>query len=303
MNTVEIQNVTKIFDEHTAVDDLSLTVPQGSVYGFIGPNGSGKTTTIRMIMNILYPDSGVIQVFGERLQGTCTDRIGYMPEERGLYKKMKVREILKFYGELKNGKDVGKEADRWLEKLDLAAYANKKVETLSKGMSQKVQFIATVVSRPEMVILDEPLTGLDPVNADVLRAAVLDLQAQGTTVIFSTHDMNVAERMCDFIFMIFKGRKVLDGTLASIQDEYGNDTIRVRIEDDADILQNLNGIEKINDFGQVQELRMVRGFDSQEIITEIMSRTRVNSFEIARPSLHDIFVRIAGPEAKEASHA
>lgn len=303
MNTVEIQNVTKIFDEHTAVDNLSLTVPQGSVYGFIGPNGSGKTTTIRMIMNILYPDSGVIQVFGERLQGTCTDRIGYMPEERGLYKKMKVREILKFYGELKNGKDVGKEADRWLEKLDLAAYANKKVETLSKGMSQKVQFIATVVSRPEMVILDEPLTGLDPVNADVLRAAVLDLQAQGTTVIFSTHDMNVAERMCDFIFMIFKGRKVLDGTLASIQDEYGNDTIRVRIEDDADILQNLNGIEKINDFGQVQELRMVRGFDSQEIITEIMSRTRVNSFEIARPSLHDIFVRIAGPEAKEASHA
>jgi ABC-2 type transport system ATP-binding protein len=152
-----------------------------------------------------------------------------------------------------------------------------------------------------MIILDEPFTGLDPVNTDAIRTAVLEMQAQGTTVIFSTHDMNVAERMCDFIFMIFKGKKVLDGTLTSIQDQYRNDTLRVRTEGGASALSELNGVEKINDFGQVQELRMARGADSQEVLGEIMSRTRVISFEVAKPSLHDIFVRIAGPEAKEAA--
>lgn len=303
MNTVEIQNVTKTFGKVTAVDDLSLTVPQGSVYGFIGPNGSGKTTTLRMIMNILYPDRGRIRVFGDPLQGPCTDRIGYLPEERGLYRKMKVRELLRFYGELKNGKGVQREVDRWLEKLDLSNWANRKVETLSKGMSQKVQFIATVVSRPELLILDEPFTGLDPVNADGIRTAVLDLQAQGTTVIFSTHDMNVAEQMCDFIFMMFKGRKVLDGTLASIQDEYGSDIIRVQTENGALVLQNLPGVDKLNDFGQMQELHMTQECNPQDILTTIMARTRVRSFEIAKPSLHDIFVRIAGPGAKEVEHA
>jgi ABC-2 type transport system ATP-binding protein len=303
MNTVEIQNVTKTFGKHTAVDNLSLTVPQGSVYGFIGPNGSGKTTTLRMIMNILYPDSGLIQVFGERLRKTCTDRIGYMPEERGLYRKMKVRELLRFYGELKSGRNVNGEVDLWLRKLDLTDWGNKKLETLSKGMSQKVQFIATVVSQPELIILDEPFTGLDPVNAEVIKDAVLELQAQGTTVIFSTHDMNVAERMCDFIFMIFKGRKVLDGTLISIQDGYGSDTIRIQTEDGAVALQNLNGVEKISDFGQLQELRMAPDCDPQEVLAAIMSQTHVRSFDIVRPSLHDIFLRIAGPEAREVNHA
>ncbi|UCC49974.1 MAG: ATP-binding cassette domain-containing protein [Gemmatimonadota bacterium] len=303
MNAVEIRNVTKTFGKVTAVDGLSLDVPQGSVYGFIGPNGSGKTTTLRMMMNIYYPDSGSIQVFGEQLHGACTDRIGYMPEERGLYKRMKVRDVLRFYGELKNGKDVRKEVDRWLERLDLTDWASRKVETLSKGMAQKVQFIATVVARPELVILDEPFTGLDPVNTDALREAVLDLQAAGATVIFSTHDMNVAEKMCDFIFMIFKGGKVLDGTLAAIQDQYGSDTIRIRAEDGSAALQGLAGVEKISDFGQVQELRVAPDRDPQEILSAIMARTRVRSFELAKPSLHDIFVRIAGPEAREVNDA
>lgn len=302
MNTVEIQNITKTFGKHTAVDDLSLAVPQGSVYGFIGPNGSGKTTTLRMIMNILYPDNGLIQIFGEQLRQSCTDRIGYMPEERGLYRRMKVREVLRFYGGLKSGRNVNGQVDLWLEKLDLSDWANKKVETLSKGMGQKVQFIATIVSGPELVILDEPFTGLDPVNAEAIKDAVLELQSQGTTVIFSTHDMNVAERMCDFIFMIFKGKKVLDGTLASIQDSYGSDTIRVRTEDGVAALQNLDGVEKVNDFGQMQELRMGTNCDSQEVLAAIMSRTCVKSFDIVRPSLHDIFLRIAGPEAREVNH-
>lgn len=303
MNTVVIQDITKTFGTHVAVDSLSLEVPRGSVYGFIGPNGSGKTTTLRMIMNILYPDSGTIRIFGEQLLGACTDRIGYLPEERGLYKKMKVREVLEFYGGLKGGKDLRAEVDRWLVRLDLQDWADKKVDVLSKGMSQKVQFIATVVSQPELVILDEPFTGLDPVNADVIREAILSLRDKGTTVILSTHDMSVAEKMCDFIFMIFKGRKVLDGTLASIQDQFGSDTIRIRTENGASAFANIEGVEKVTDFGQLQELRVTPDSDPQQIITQVMARTRVTSFELTRPSLHDIFVRIAGPEAEEASDA
>jgi ABC-2 type transport system ATP-binding protein len=303
MKAVEIDHVTKRFGKVLAVDDLSLTVPRGTVYGFIGPNGSGKTTTLRMIMNILAPDDGGIRVFGEELHGACTDRIGYMPEERGLYRKMKVREILTFYGGLKRNGDVRREVDRWLERLDLADWAGKKVETLSKGMSQKVQFVATVVSDPELVILDEPFTGLDPVNTDVIREAVLELQAAGKTVLFSTHDMGMAERMCDFIFMIFRGQKVLDGTLTSIQDEYGSDTIRVRAENGAAALGGLPGVERISNYGQLQELRIAAGADPHVVLDALMARTRVSSFEIARPSLHDIFVRIAGPEVEEVNDA
>jgi ABC-2 type transport system ATP-binding protein len=226
-----------------------------------------------------------------------------MPEERGLYRRMKVRELLQFFGNLKSENNVKAKVDRWLERLDLADWANKKVETLSKGMAQKVQFIATVVSAPELILLDEPFTGLDPVNTDVIKDAILELQAQGTTVIFSTHDMSMAEKMCDFIFMIFKGKKVLDGTLSSIQDKYGTDTLRVRVGDGAGALQNIEGIDKINDFGQLQELRLAPEGNPQKILQEILRRTTVRSFDITRPSLHDIFIRIAGPEAKEVSHA
>jgi len=303
MPAIELETITKTFGKHIAVDGLSLSVPEGSVYGFIGPNGSGKTTTLRMIMNIIPPDSGMIMVLGSPLSPSSTDRIGYMPEERGLYRRMKVRELLQFLGALKGGNNAKAKVDQWLERLDLTDWANKKVETLSKGMAQKVQFIATVVSQPELVLLDEPFTGLDPVNTDVIKDAILGLQAKGTTVIFSTHDMSMAEKMCDFIFMIFKGKKVLDGTLSSIQDKYSSDTLRVRIGDGAGALQNIEGIEKINDFGQLQELRLAPAGDPQKILQEILRRTTVRSFDITRPSLHDIFIRIAGPEAKEVSHA
>ena len=303
MNVVEIENVTKTFGEVKAVDRVSLNVPQGSIYGFIGPNGSGKTTTLRIIMNIFYPDSGTIRVFGQALRGAASERIGYLPEERGLYKKMKVRDLLRFYGELKSGRTVNKEVDEWLDRLDLSAWARKKIETLSKGMAQKVQFIAAVVSGPELIILDEPFTGLDPVNLEVLKDAVLDLRSRGATVIFSTHDMNVAEKMCDFIFMIFKGRKVLDGTLISIQDEYGSDTLRLRAENGISSLKNLDGVEKITDFGGLQELRLRPEADHQKILAQIMARTHIYSFDLAKPTLYDIFLRIAGPEAEAAAHA
>lgn len=305
MNVIEIENVTKTFGRLIAVNNLSLNVPQGSIYGFIGPNGSGKTTTLRMIMRIYHPDGGKgrIRVLGEEAFVAANDRIGYLPEERGLYKKMKVCDILRFYAELKGQRDFKKLVDVWLERMDLTDWANKKVETLSKGMAQKVQFISAVIAEPELVILDEPFTGLDPVNADVLREAVLDLRRGGATVIFSTHDMSVAERMCDFVFMIFKGAKVLDGTLESIQSAYGLDTIRVKVEGNGFDARAIKGVEKVNDFGRLQELRISSDTDTQDVLSALMQRGRVTHFELTRPSLHDIFVRIAGPEAQEATHA
>ena len=303
MNAVELGSVTKLFGKTAAVKDLSLVVPSGSIYGFIGPNGAGKTTTLRMITGIFHPDRGSIRVFGEKVRGACSDRIGYLPEERGLYKRMKVGEILRFFGDLKGGRNVAAEVDAWLEKLGLSECAGRKVEALSKGMSQKVQFIATVLGRPELMILDEPFSGLDPVNMEVLRTAILELRAQGATVILSTHDMAVAEKMCDFIFMIFQGAKVLDGTLSSIQAAFGNDTVRLRTDAGVPALQGLDGVEAINDFGQMQELRLSRECDPQRILASVLSRTRVSSFEVAKPSLHDIFVRIAGSAGKEQANA
>ena len=230
---------------------------------------------------------------------TRSELIGYLPEERGLYRKMAVRPLLEFYGELRSGRKVTAEVNAWLKKLDLANWAARKVETLSKGMSQKVQFIAAVVPQPRLLILDEPFTGLDPVSADAIRGAVLELRRDGATVILSTHDMNVAESMCDYIFMIFRGRKVLDGTLAAIQEHHGNDTIRVATGGGLAILDGLPGVEKVRDFGQVQELRMARGCDPQQVLRALVARTSVTSFAMMKPSLQDIFVRIAGPAAEE----
>jgi ABC-2 type transport system ATP-binding protein len=303
MNAVEIEHVTKTFGDHVAVDDLSLEVPAGTVYGFIGPNGSGKTTTLRMIMRILHPDTGVTRVLGETALGAATDRVGYLPEERGLYKQMRVRELLRFYAELKGFRNSRAAIDTWLKHMDLADWADKKIQALSKGMAQKVQFIAAVVSRPELVLLDEPFSGLDPVNTEVLREAVLDLKRGGATVIFSTHDMAVAEKMCDFIFMIYQGRKVLDGTLASIQDRFGQDTVRVRLEGDGAALGDLPGVVKVTDFGHWRELRLGHGVDPQQLLAALMTRGRVSHFELAHPTLHDIFVRIAGPQHEGTGHA
>lgn len=299
MNAVTLTDLRKTFGKHVAVDDLSLNVPEGSVYGFIGPNGSGKTTTIRMILHILLADSGDIEVLGERGTRAANDRVGYLPEERGLYKKMSVRRLLQYYASLKGmgGRESRRAADDWLERLGLSEWSTKRVEALSKGMSQKVQFIATVLAKPELVILDEPFSGLDPVNLEVLRSAILELNREGSTVIFSTHDMAVAEKMCDSIFMIFKGQKVLDGTLDEIKSTYGADTVRLRVEDGARAVEGAPGVEGVIDMGRYQEVRL--NGDPQDLLAHLVSRTRVELFEIARPSLHDIFIRIAGPEAAE----
>lgn len=298
MNAVSIEHVSKSFSGHLAVDDLCLEVPAGTVYGFIGPNGSGKTTTLRMIMRILHPDEGKIWVLGEHSYGAANDRLGYLPEERGLYKHMKVRELLRFYAALKGFHNSRAAIDDWLQRMDLADWGNKKVQTLSKGMAQKVQFIATVIAKPDLILLDEPFSGLDPVNMDVLRGAILDLKRTGTTVIFSTHDMGVAEKMCDFVFMIYQGRKVLDGTLSEIQRKFGQDTVHVRLEGAHVRPSDVPGVTKVTDLGRCQELRLESGVNPSELLPALMARGEVRHFEVAHPTLHDIFVRIAQPDAK-----
>ncbi len=297
MNTaVVLEGVSKSFGDHLAVDDLGLQVPAGSIYGFIGPNGSGKTTTLRMIMRIFHPDRGRIVVLGKESFRAANDRVGYLPEERGLYKQMKIRDLLRFYGELKGFRNSRKAIDDWLERFDLTDWAGKKIESLSKGMAQKVQFIATVVAQPELILLDEPFSGLDPVNANVLREAVLDLRRGGATIIFSTHDMAVAEKMCDFIFMIYKGRKVLDGTLQAIQSNYGQDTIRVRFDGEAGLPSQMPGVVKVTEFGRWHELRLDGSRTPNQLLAMLMEKGQVTHFEVAHPTLQDIFVRIAQPQ-------
>ena len=293
MNAIEIAGVCKSFGATRAVDGVSFEVPRGSVFGFIGPNGSGKTTTLRMIMRMILPDEGAITVLGSKGE-SARDRVGYLPEERGLYKKMTVRHLLAYYGRLKGapGGRVDRNAAEWLERMGLGAYADERIESLSKGMSQKVQFIAAAVSDPELLILDEPFSGLDPVNADVLKDAVLALRARGVTIVFSTHDMAMAERLCDRICMIYKGRKVLDGTLDQIQAEYGHDTIRVRTSGGVELLRAQPEVESMRDLGNVQELR-VSG-DPQVILKRLVASAAVHEFAITRPALGDIFLRIAG---------
>jgi len=299
MHAIDLRDVTKTFGDLTAVDDLSLTVREGAIHGFIGPNGSGKTTTMRMIVGIFHPDAGSVEVFGRQTNGIRTGLIGYLPEERGLYRKMIVRTLLEFHGELRGGRNVPQQVSYWLDRLGLAAFADKRIDTLSKGMTQKVQFVAAVIPEPRLIILDEPFTGLDPVSAESIREAILEMRRKGTTVVLSTHDMGTAEALCDSILMIFKGRKVLDGTLDEIQAQYGNDTIRLSAEGGAEALTGLPEIEQVRDLGQVQEVRMTLGADPQELLRALIARTAVRSFSVTKPSLHDIFVRIAGEDSRQ----
>jgi ABC-2 type transport system ATP-binding protein len=296
-DAIVLQGVKKSFGAKVAVDDLTLSVPRGSIYGFIGPNGSGKSTTIRMIMNIIFPDQGEIEVLGERTSRAARDRVSYLPEERSLYKKMTVKRALVYFGALKGVESrlLGKRADVWLERMGLTDYAHKKIETLSKGMSQKVQFIAAAISEPELLILDEPFSGLDPVNGEVVRQAILDQQEAGTTIVFSTHDMGMAERMCDRVFMIFRGKKVLDGSLEEIQTTHAEPVVRVRSSLSADQLRALPGAASVVDHGKEQEIRLVDGAEPDALLAALAAAGKVQKFELGRPSLHDIFVGIAKP--------
>lgn len=300
---VQLSDVSKSYGSHRAVEGLSLQVPRGSIYGFIGPNGSGKTTTIRMILHILLADTGVVEVLGQVGNRAANDRVGYLPEERGLYKKMRVSQLLEYYAALKGmrGIDARRESAAWLERFGLEQWGQSKIEALSKGMAQKIQFIATVMTKPELIVLDEPFSGLDPVNLESIREAILELRRQGSTILFSTHDMGMAERMCDSVLMIYKGRKVLDGTLEQIKAAYGCDAARVRTEGGAAALADLPGAGRIQDFGAYQEVEI--DGDSNLMLEALLRRTRVLQFEVVRPALHDIFLQIARPQTEELVHA
>ena len=297
---IELQGVRKTFRGHVAVDAFDLSVPEGSLFGFIGPNGSGKTTTLRMILRIIEPDAGRVEVFGQPHHTTANDAIGYLPEERGLYRKMTVLRQLVYFGRLKgmSGREARRAALEWLERLDLGDWKDKKLETLSKGMSQKIQFIATVLAKPRLLILDEPFSGLDPVNLEVLRSSLLEMQRSGTTVLFSTHDMHTAEQLCDHICMIYRGGKVLDGSLDEIQSTYGQDTLRLRFRDRTDLhAHTLDQVSHVRHLGRFWEMRY-QG-EPHLVLRQAMALGEVDHFEIVHPSLHDIFVRIAQPDPEE----
>lgn len=292
---VELTDVTKTFGDHTAVDRLDLHVEEGAIHGFIGPNGSGKTTTIRMILRIFEPDSGRVQVLG-RSKGVCADdRIGYLPEERGLYRRMKVRDLLLYYARLKGHYNCRQDIAEWLERLGAADWGNKRIDGLSKGMAQKVQFISAVIARPRLLILDEPFSGLDPVNLDVLRETVIQLREQGTTIIFSTHDMEVAERLCDTVFMICGGKKVLDGSVDAIQRDYAANCAKVRLAEGHLLPSHLPSVTSVEKQGSFHLLKISDADRINELLTTLVGQVTVEHFELLRPSLHDIFVEIANP--------
>ncbi len=306
---VAVDHITKRFAGHTAVDALSLSVPPGVIYGLLGPNGAGKSTSIRMILNIYAPDSGTVRLFGET--GTGRDhsaRIGYLPEERGLYPKMRVLDVLLFLAELKgvDRRTARTKSLDWLERMGLSDWRMRKVNELSKGMQQKVQFISTILHEPDLLVMDEAFAGLDPVNSQVLKDTILDLRSRGKTILFSTHIMEQAEKVCDHVCIIARGKKLVDGTLADIKRTHGGKHVLVNFDGargDADrIFADRRLVAKADASGQFAELELAAQADAQEILKALVtSGARLSRFELAEPSLNKIFVDLVGPDAATAA--
>ena len=311
---IDIQHIAKRYENHVAVKDLSLQVPVGAVYGLLGPNGAGKTTTIRMLLDIIIPDSGTITIFGRsNREAGLTNRIGYLPEERGLYKKMQVRRALLFLAELKGmrAREAGPKIDEWLERFALRGgdrdWGTAKIDELSRGMQQKVQFIATLLHDPDLVVLDEPFSGLDPINAQSLKDAVVDLRKRGKTVVFSTHVMENAERMCDSVCIIAGGEKVLDGSVSGVKDAYGRRNVALSLLDGgaarngvADVLGDRTLVQRADDNNRYFEIELAEGADSQTLLQRLVGAgARIERFELITPSLHQIFLDRVGARGVE----
>jgi ABC-2 type transport system ATP-binding protein len=289
---VSLRDVSKSFAGHAAVKGLSLTIPRASIFGLLGPNGAGKTTTLRMIMNILGADSGTIEILGVPADHASRDRIGYMPEERGLYPRMVVEEQLLFLAEIKGARrqDAAARLPGWLDRLGLGGWGKKKVNELSKGMQQKAQFIATVLHEPDVLILDEPMSGLDPVGTNLMRDVLRDLSRAGKTLVLSSHQMETVERLCDRVALIHRGEKILDGSMGEVRSRYGKNTVALAYEGDGGFLATLPGVVRVSDSGRFAEIKLADGADPQSVLREAAARLRVSRFEIVEPSLHDIFV-------------
>ncbi len=300
MNALEVTNLTKTFEKVTAVDNASFEVPEGSVFGLIGRNGAGKTTTIRMIMNIYQPDSGEIMFRGKKVGQDFKDSVGYLPEERGLYKKMRVFDTLLFLSELKGkiGKEVSKKANDYLKRFELLDRKNSKVEELSKGNQQKIQFISTILHDPEFLIFDEPFSGLDPINTDLLRQIILEMKDEGKVIIFSTHLMDFAEKMCDNIAMIDHGKIILNGKLDEIKKKFANRNVSINYEGDISFLKGNSIIENMEDFGNTTGIKVKKPEQVQELLKLLVDHNIVvKKFNADEISLHEIFVSLAGKEA------
>ncbi|MCH7690408.1 MAG: ATP-binding cassette domain-containing protein [candidate division Zixibacteria bacterium] len=298
---LELENIRKVYDQKVAVDRLSLSVPRGVIYGIIGPNGAGKTTTIRMIMNIIAPDSGNIMFDGKKADISFLERVGYLPEERGLYKKMTLRQVITYMAELKGcpRKTTAGRISPWLEKMGLIEYIDQKVEELSKGMQQKLQFITTIIHEPDIIILDELFSGLDPINVELIKGILMDLKREGKTILFSTHVMEQAEKLCDNICMILNGTKVLDGTMSEIKSQFGKNSLHVEIKGDGSFISELPGVASLTEYSNYLEIKLAENANTQLILSKLVEKVEVRRFEIAEPSLYEIFISTAKVDPKE----
>src|SRR5438477_5476141 len=291
--TLVLNHISKTFGDFTAVSDLSLQVKPGRVFGLIGPNGAGKTTTIRMIVNITIPDTGSIELLGQRMTTALQDRIGYLPEERGLYKKMKVGEQLRFFAELKDihGKEADARIDKWLAKLQLSDWKAKRTKELSKGMQQKVQFITAVIHDPDLLILDEPFSGLDPVNVDIMKDTILELRNTNKTIILSTHQMEIAEKLCDDVCMINRAHKVLDGRLREIRRSFSRNAVALQFAGGDGLLNDSSLVANVRQHDEGFEVLMAPGANPQALLKRLVDAGAVvTKFELVEPTLHDIFI-------------
>ena len=296
MYTIELDKIRKCYDSFVAVDDLSFKIERGAVFGLLGPNGAGKTSTIRMMIGITVPDAGQIQMFGKPFERRSLQRVGYLPEESGLYKKMKIVDQLIFLGEL-HGLEANAARQRamaWGERMEILGWLDKKVEELSKGMQQKIKFIATLLHDPDFIIMDEPFSGLDPVNALLLKDVLLDLKGKGKTILFSTHQMDQVEKLCDSICLIDHGKAVLQGDLKQIKAQYGKNNVQIEYEGDGDFLKKTQLVGSYNNYGNYVEVRLAPGADSQQLLRAVAERSRISKFELMEPSLEEIFIDTVG---------
>jgi len=299
---LSLRDLKKSFGDFQAVDGVSLDVPRGHIFGLIGPNGAGKTTTIRMIMDIIRPDSGEITLLGQSAREGIRHKIGYLPEERGLYRKMKVIEMLEFLGSIKGASpaDARASAGTWMERLSIGDWRDKKVEELSKGMQQKIQFIVAAMGEPELLILDEPFSGMDPVNQDLFKDVILEQNRKGATILFSTHQMDTAERLCRAIALINKGAVVLSGALSELKNRFGKSSVVIEFEGDGSFLSTSPGVARADVSGEYAEVRLAPGADAQALLRASVDRLKIRRFEVVAPTLHNIFIEQVGSAPESA---